>query len=78
MGSLTYIGRLLERRARFKGYQAIRSELDTLSDGLLSTYRARGRSESLTVPGSPLVRAVWCLVARAVLRLLVIGKLWTF
>lgn len=41
MGSLTYIGRLLERRARFKGYQAIRSELDTLSDADLLDIGAK-------------------------------------
>ncbi len=41
MSSLTYFGRLLERRARYKGYQAIRSELDSLSDADLADMGAK-------------------------------------
>lgn len=32
VGSFTEFGRLLERRARLKGYRAIRSELESLSE----------------------------------------------
>jgi uncharacterized protein YjiS (DUF1127 family) len=32
MSSLSLFGRLLERRARMKGYKALRAELDGLSD----------------------------------------------
>jgi uncharacterized protein YjiS (DUF1127 family) len=32
MASLSFFGRLLERRARLKGYEAVRTELESLSD----------------------------------------------
>ena len=36
MASLSSIGRLLERRARLKGYQAHRREIENLSDNDLA------------------------------------------
>jgi uncharacterized protein YjiS (DUF1127 family) len=41
MSSLSFFGRLLERRARYKGYQAIRTELDSLSDADLADIGAK-------------------------------------
>lgn len=41
MGSLSFLSRLLERRARYKGYQAIRTELDLLSEADLADIGAK-------------------------------------
>jgi uncharacterized protein YjiS (DUF1127 family) len=39
--SLTEFGRLLERRARYKGYQAMREQLENLSDADLQDFGAK-------------------------------------
>jgi uncharacterized protein YjiS (DUF1127 family) len=41
MGSFSFIGRFLERRTRYKGYEAIRSELDHLSEADLADIGAK-------------------------------------
>jgi uncharacterized protein YjiS (DUF1127 family) len=41
MGSFSFLGRLLERRARLKGYQAIRNEFDHLSEADLADIGAK-------------------------------------
>lgn len=41
MNSLSFFGRLLERRARYKGYQAMRMELDSLSEADLADIGAK-------------------------------------
>lgn len=41
MGSFSFIGRYLERRARLKGYKAIRHELDDLSEADLADIGAK-------------------------------------
>ncbi|MCA0432071.1 MAG: DUF1127 domain-containing protein [Proteobacteria bacterium] len=39
--SLSEFGRFLERRARYKGYQAMREQLETLSDADLRDIGAK-------------------------------------
>jgi uncharacterized protein YjiS (DUF1127 family) len=41
MGSFSFIGRFLERRARYKGYQAVRQALDGLSEADLADIGAK-------------------------------------
>ncbi len=41
MGSFTFVGRLIERRARLKGYQAIQGELAGLSEADLADIGAK-------------------------------------
>jgi uncharacterized protein YjiS (DUF1127 family) len=41
MRSLTSFGRFLERRSRMKSYQALRSEIETLSDVDLADMGAK-------------------------------------
>lgn len=41
MSSMSFIGRFLERRARYKGYQAVRQELDHLTEADLADIGAK-------------------------------------
>ena len=41
MASISLFGRLIERRARKKGYEAIRTELESLSDAALQDIGAK-------------------------------------